>query len=166
MNITPELPASVWKTKTVAPIVEMKPRTTANIRYHGATTLRSSRPSTSAISRPATGKITDRSRLVASRMSVNAAVWPPTIALVPSGRWACAKSRSGSMLSSALFANGLSLSTMAISADIPSPLTLTCEPFASSPASFRSPTPSTPLNDRAKRSAAPLSIGLPSVLSR
>ena len=68
-NATPACPAAPWKTSTVAPVVLKKLSTTAIISTSGASRLRSSSARMTAINPPATGKITDRSRLLASRMS-------------------------------------------------------------------------------------------------
>ena len=57
-NTSPAWPRSSWNTSTLAPRVAPKPSPTEAIRYHGATTLRSSSPRMSKMMIAATGNTT------------------------------------------------------------------------------------------------------------
>jgi hypothetical protein len=57
-NTSPASPLRVWNTSTLAPSVAANPRPTEAIRYHGATTLRSSRPRMSRMRIAAVGNTT------------------------------------------------------------------------------------------------------------
>jgi hypothetical protein len=119
----------------------MKPRPTAIMRYTGATRLRRSRPRITAISTPATEKITHRSRLFVSRMSAKTEPTPPASAVVPAGAWSWAACRRSSPArSSAAVDYGLVFSSRLIWAVVPSELIVAGLP---SGPGIRFPTPGT-----------------------